>query len=42
MNSFTDSIYFNREGSQKCEIATLQTNLIGVIISQREYLFNSK
>ena len=36
------SIYFNREASQKCENATLQTNLRGVLISWRKYLFNSK
>ena len=36
------SIYFNREASQKCENTTLQTNLRGVIISWKKYLFNSK
>ena len=36
------SIYFNRDASQKCKNATLQTNLRGVLISWRKYLFNSK
>ena len=34
--------YFNTEASQKCENTTLQTNLRGVLISWRKYLFNSK